>query len=504
MALRTSVALLLVAVACRPTGTTKTQSPDTIVAQAKPEIDGPWMRGFVERFADDAMAGRYSLDPASIDRAAAMLTKEYDALGVASVRAPFDFPGGTIVARAHHLWVEASGPARALPQDQHATLSDAAETTVVADVVYAPARALGTKPKGVTSKIVLVRDVAKPQADQGDLRELASHLAGAGARGLLVISDRIPLADTTPWPLPVIAVRSAAAESLAATARVDLAKLDGRKSVHALADVRISIASQRTDRSAHADNVIAWIPGTTAKDELVVVGGHYDHIGTSELGQFCRDPEGDTICNGADDNASGTAVVLGIAKSLVAAGYAPTRTIVFAHFAAEELGLHGSKALADHPPAAAPFAGSRVVAMVNFDMVGRLGTDGLWVGGVGTSTAWMPMLAKIGTRGIPTVYERSVTSRSDHASFYKHEVPVLFFFTGLHDDYHRPGDEVAAMSFPGMAKIGAIALDLVVALGDGAAIAYAPPAEDEGLVTRMPGSDPRTVATPPTTSPASQ
>jgi hypothetical protein len=360
--------------------------------------------------------------------------------------------------------------------------------------VYAPARALGPRPKGVTGKIVLAKDGAK---DEAGLREVATHLAGAGARALLVIGDRTPSDDATPWPLPVIAVRTPAADSLAASAKVDLAKLDAAKTVQPMPGVRLSLASQRADKKAQADNVIAWIPGTTKKDEIVVVGGHYDHIGTTELGQFCRDPEGDTICNGADDNASGTAVVLGLAKALVASGYQPTRTIVFAHFAAEELGLHGSKALADHPPAAVPFAGARVVAMVNFDMVGRLGKDGLWVGGVGTSTAWMPMLAKIGTHGIPTVYERSVTSRSDHASFYKHEVPVLFFFTGLHEDYHRPGDEVASMSFDGMAKIGTIALDLIVALGDGAAIAYAPPGEDEGLVSRMPGSDPKTVATPP-------
>lgn len=493
MALRTSVALVVLAVACRPTDARKTEPPDTVVAKPSPEIDEAGMRAFVERFADDAMQGRYSLDPHSIDRAAAVLTKEYETLGLATQRTPFEFPAGTTVARAHHLWVEADGPARALPADQHATLSDAAETTIVADIVYAPVRALGPKPKGVTSKIVLAKDGAK---DEAGLREVATHLAGAGARALLVVGDRTPSEDATPWPLPVIAVRSAAAESLAAAAKVDLAKLDAGKSAQPLPGVRLSLASQRTDKKAQADNVIAWIPGTTAKHEIVVVGGHYDHIGTSELGQFCRDPQGDTICNGADDNASGTAVVLGLAKALVASGYAPTRTIVFAHFAAEELGLHGSKALADHPPNAAPFAGAKVVAMVNFDMVGRLGKDGLWVGGVGTSTAWMPMLAKIGTHGIPTVYERSVTSRSDHASFYKHEVPVLFFFTGLHDDYHRPGDEVASMSFDGMAKIATIALDLVVALGDGAAIAYAPPADDEGLVTRMPGSDPRTVSTP--------
>jgi hypothetical protein len=500
MLARTSVVLLLVAGACTKNTGAKTRppAPERPVVAAKPEIDAPWMRGFLERFADDEMQGRFSLDAASIDRAATMITTEYDALGIESTRLPFEFPGGSQVTRAHHMWVEASGPARALPHDHIVTLSHAVEATVVADVVFLPPRKVGPRPTGVAGKIVLVLDVPKPDADHAELREIAGHLAGAGARALVVVGDRTQLADATPWPLPVLALRTAGGESLATSAGTNLAKLGAEKSAKKLAGVRVSIASQFTERKATADNVVAWIPGTSAKNELVIVGAHYDHIGNRDAGQFCRGADDDVVCNGADDNGSGTAVVLAIAKAFVAAGYRPTRTIVFAHFAAEELGLHGSKALADTPPTSPPFAGARTVAMVNFDMVGRLGDKGLWVGGIGTSTAWMPLFGRIGTRGIPTVFERSVTSRSDHASFYKHEVPVLFFFTGLHDDYHRPGDELALVNYDGMTKIATIAVELVGALGDGAPITYAPPAEDEGLVSRMPGSDPHTVeAAPP-------
>src|SRR5690606_8622776 len=101
---------------------------------------------------------------------------------------------------------------------------------------------------------------------------------------------------------------------------------------------------------------------------IVMLGAHYDHIGTAEAGMMCREKDGDGICNGADDNASGTAMVLEVARAMAEARYRPARTIVFAHFAGEELGLLGSKALAAAPPKAAPFDGGQVVAMINLDM----------------------------------------------------------------------------------------------------------------------------------------
>lgn len=499
--------LLGLAGGCRPQGATARPSmpPSTDGPKLQLALDGPWMRGFVERFSADAMGGRYTLDATSIGNAASVLTTEYATLGLAKIgsdyRVPFDFASGTTVDRAHHVWIEANAPARALPPDQAVTLSAASETTAVAEVTFAGARALAKPTVAVRERIVLIRDPlaagATPEADHADLRRFADRLAAAGARALIVVGDRTAAASTAAWPIPVIALRPAGADALVAAAGTDLAGLAGEHRTRDLAGVRLSIAPRRTDKIAHADNVLAWIPGTDAKAEIVLIGAHYDHIGTSESGWMCRGPGDDTICNGADDNASGTAVVLAIAKAMTAAGYRPRRTIVFAHFAGEELGLHGSKALANKLPATAPFLGARVVAMVNFDMVGRLGKAGLWVGGVGSSNAWMPLLGRIGDHGIPTVYERSVTARSDHASFYQLDIPVLFFFTGMHDDYHRPGDEVAALNFDGMQTIGDIALALVVALGDGEKIAFAPPGDDDGLVTRMPGSDARTVAAPP-------
>jgi hypothetical protein len=504
---RSLLPLLLLAACPRSGAGTRTPEAggDAAAPASTPTIDGAWMRSFVEAFAADDMNGRFTLDPTSIERAAGVIADQYAAMGLAKVgddyRVPFEFAYGNTVERAHHVWVEAKGPARALPPEQSATLSAADETTVVADVVFAGPRAIAKPPATVRDRIVFVRDPlaagAAAPADNADLRALAERLAAQKAKALVVLGDRVPGADTAAWPLPVVALRAPAVESIVAAAGTDLAKLSAEMNTAALSGVRLSIAPRRTDKIERAANVLAWIPGTDAKSEIVLLGAHYDHIGTTERGQMCRGPDGDTICNGADDNASGTGMVLAMAKAMHAARYRPKRTIVFAHFAGEELGLHGSKALANHLPAAAPFAGGKIVAMINFDMVGRLGKDGLWVGAVSTSSAWMPLLDEIGTEGVPTVFERSVTARSDHASFFEHDIPVLFFFTGLHADYHRPGDESAAMNFDGMTKIGTIALKLAAALGDGAAIPFTKPSDDEGIVTRLPGSDAKTVEKAP-------
>jgi Zn-dependent M28 family amino/carboxypeptidase len=164
--------------------------------------------------------------------------------------------------------------------------------------------------------------------------------------------------------------------------------------------------------------------------------------------------------------------------------------LVFAHFSGEELGLHGSRMLADAPP----FESGKVVAMVNLDMVGRLGAQGLSIGAVATAPQWMSMLRKYVPSDIQVVYERSVTARSDHASYYRKNVPVLFFFTGLHDDYHRNSDHADKINYEGMAKIAEIVTGVVFELSQGAEIAFAPPSSaGEGEVSRLPGSDPTTL-----------
>jgi Zn-dependent M28 family amino/carboxypeptidase len=150
----------------------------------------------------------------------------------------------------------------------------------------------------------------------------------------------------------------------------------------------------------------------------------------------------------------------------------------------------GSKALAEAPP----FDLKRVVAMVNLDMVGRLGPKGLAIGGLGSSDAWMPLLDQVGTAGLEILYESSVATRSDHASFYRKDIPVLFFFTGVHSDYHRPGDHSDKINLVGMAAIGQIVGGVAQALGDGLPVPWKPAGPDGGILSQgLPGSDPSTV-----------
>ncbi len=239
-------------------------------------------------------------------------------------------------------------------------------------------------------------------------------------------------------------------------------------------------------------NVIASIPGTTRAEEIVLVGAHYDHIGEVGRGQCSEARDGevvDKICNGADDNASGTAMVLELARALHQHPQKPERTVMFVHFAGEELGILGSKALVEAPP----FDLRRVVAMINLDMVGRLGPKGLAVGGVASSPAWMPILDQVGTAGLSILYEGSVATRSDHASFYRQDIPVLFFFTGVHSDYHRPGDHSDKINREGMAAIGSIVAGVVQTVGNGHAVPWQPAGPKGGLSQGLPGSNPDTI-----------
>jgi Zn-dependent M28 family amino/carboxypeptidase len=182
-------------------------------------------------------------------------------------------------------------------------------------------------------------------------------------------------------------------------------------------------------------------------------------------------------------------MVLEIARAFKRAGIEPRRTVIFTHFAGEELGLFGSRALAGNPP----WDKEKVVAMVNLDMVGRLGRRGLAVGGIGSSADWMPLLDRIGANGMSVLYERAVATRSDHANFYREQVPVLFFFTGIHADYHRAGDHADKINVDGLQSIGEVVGEVMAALADGYEVRYTPPKDGDGLSNGLPGDDPSTV-----------
>ena len=208
-----------------------------------------------------------------------------------------------------------------------------------------------------------------------------------------------------------------------------------------------------------AGNVLAVLPGEGPQaDEVVVLGAHYDHLGMG--GTNSAAPGVEAIHHGADDNASGTATLVEVARQLAAHGPYP-RTILFAAFSGEERGLLGSAHYTANP--AMPL--EKTVAMVNLDMVGRLADEKLIVHGTGTGTTMEPLVDRLlEGRGFTVTKEPGGFGPSDHASFYAKKIPVLHLFTGSHEDYHRPTDTAEKINYEVMARITSFVVDLVAEL----------------------------------------
>jgi hypothetical protein len=211
-----------------------------------------------------------------------------------------------------------------------------------------------------------------------------------------------------------------------------------------------------------AQNVVAVVPGTdpVLRNQYMVIGAHFDHLGKSSA--HSSDPEAkDAIRNGADDNASGTAAVMELARQFAAKP--AKRSIIFASFTGEELGLLGSQWFVDHSPVPV----DSIVAMVNFDMIGRLRNDKLIVYGVATAKELPGIVAAANVE--PKLVVSAVGDGfgpSDHSSFYTKGIPVLHFFTDLHDDYHKATDDASKINAAGEARIVGMAERVVRTIAD--------------------------------------
>ena len=230
----------------------------------------------------------------------------------------------------------------------------------------------------------------------------------------------------------------------------------------------VTIQRQHTD----AENIVGVIPGIgfaggeTGGQDVVVLGAHYDHLGYGDSNSLA--PGTRAIHHGADDNASGTATLLEVARQLQAEGPFP-RTIVFIAFAGEERGLLGSGYYAANP--LLPL--ERTAAMVNLDMVGRLVDDKVIVHGTGTGTGFDKLVDTFTSQaGFGVAKEPGGFGPSDHSSFYARKIPVLHLFTGSHTDYHRPTDTADKVNYAGMARISLLVANVVREL----ATAIEPPA----------------------------
>ena len=211
--------------------------------------------------------------------------------------------------------------------------------------------------------------------------------------------------------------------------------------------VTLSIDVRRNEVPAY--NVIGVLEGSdpVLKKENIVIGAHYDHLGRGGEGSGSLAPRSGEIHHGADDNASGTAGLIELARVFSAQRPRLKRTVIFIGFGGEEEGLLGSNYYVNHP--LTPL--SNTVAMINMDMIGRMKDSKLTVGGVGTAKEWRQII------GQPNDFALQLNEDgfgpSDHSSFYGKQVPVLFFFTGTHTDYHKPSDTFEKINYTDEARI---------------------------------------------------
>jgi hypothetical protein len=211
--------------------------------------------------------------------------------------------------------------------------------------------------------------------------------------------------------------------------------------------IDLNILINRSERTA--SNIAAYIDN--GAKYTVIIGAHYDHLGYGEDGNslFANAVKEHQIHHGADDNASGTAAVLQIAK-WVKSKKLKHYNYLFINFTGEELGLYGSKAFVKDQN----IDSAHIAYMMNLDMVGRLNdsTHALTLGGVGTSPVWEKVVS-MGGEDFKLVIDSSGVGPSDHTSFYNAGIPVLFFFTGTHKDYHKPSDKPELINYPGEVQV---------------------------------------------------
>jgi len=277
-----------------------------------------------------------------------------------------------------------------------------------------------------------------------------------GAAAMVLVNDPVNHADDllirfggidgpNDLGVPVIQVKRSVAEEWmkrAGRSLEDLQKAIDRdlsnQSFSLPSDVQVKVQADVRQRRAVLRNVVGFLPGSdpALRDQFLVIGAHYDHLGLGEQDSLAPDKAGQ-IHHGADDNASGTAGVMELARAFIAERARLRHSVLFMAFSGEEKGLLGSAHYAEEP--LLPL--DRTLAMLNLDMIGRVNRNRLFIGGVGTSPQFRQWLQEENKDiGFQLDFSDSGYDASDHTSFTRRDIPVLFFFSGLHADYHKPSD----------------------------------------------------------------
>ena len=439
------------------------------------------LRAHVRWLSSDELEGRGTGTP-SIDLAAEYIAREFARYGLepggehGTYFQTFEVVTG-VASERNALAMESAGVRTPLDTMQFMPYSFSASGAFTGEPVFAGhgivAEDEGIDDYGnrdVRGKVVIVRDGIPANADPHSTigmratarsKELIARERGAAA--LLIIEDnetqlRGLRYDGSPTraQIPVGRIGRAAAREIlsAAGMTVDADTAFGKgpaprseepSALVLQGEFNVQLVSRKTR------NVIGFVPGADPerREDVIVIGAHYDHLGWGEHGSLYRGSV-PMIHNGADDNASGTAGVLELAQHF--ADTPAGRTLMFMTFSGEEMGLLGSAHWVSNPTM--PI--ERVRAMFNLDMVGRLPTDSrrLNVQGIGTSPLWKPMVETLNdAEAFDLALIEDGHGASDHSSFYAKDIPVLFFFTGLHADYHRPSDDAHLLNYEGQTDV---------------------------------------------------
>jgi hypothetical protein len=452
------------------------QSPAKLPPPPSPSVDAitaPELRAHVSWLASDELEGRGTGTP-SIDLAAEYIAREFKRYGLepagdnGSYFQSFDVITG-VELKASELVMVHEGNEMPVDPNMYMPYTFSASGEFSGLPVFAGYGL--TDPSGahndyegleVDGRVVIVRAGYPEDANpHGPIPMLASARAKAltarerGAVALLIIHDDERAVqeftyDRSPSDagIPVGKLFREGARMLFDMSGIGGAALDDGQPVRGV-DVTAAVKGRfevalvrKTTR-----NVIARAEGS--EDGTIVVGAHYDHLGWGGEGSLYKGAE-PMIHNGADDNASGTAGMLELAQ--LYAAYPPKHSMLFMAFSGEEMGLLGSAHWVEHPTH--PLENVR--AMINLDMIGRLpdSTRRLNVQGIGTSPVWKEILEKRNdTEKFNLGLIEDGQGSSDHSSFYMKNIPVLFFFTGLHTDYHRPSDDADKIAYDGQESV---------------------------------------------------
>ncbi len=447
----------------------------------------------VAYLASDTLRGRLAGSPEA-DRAADYIAGELEAYGFApmgedgSFFQPFEIVTELRTGKSSSLTVAGSALD---PGKDFVLLSSSSDTTAGGQAVFvgygidAPALKYDDYANvDVNGRIVLVLR-STPEGDNphsafyshAPIRRKVGTAASKGAKGILVFSGKelrdeelVPLTyDNTlsNYGIPAMSVsRSVAMSILGLSSETELDRLEDElrttKRAHSRAtDSKVELRSDLEVVRRTTRNVIGFLPGAdpVLKEEVIVIGAHYDHLGMGGSNSMYRGEP--AIHNGADDNASGVSTLLEIAQKLSTEKENLRRSVLAVAFSAEEMGTLGSRCFLDHPTLEL----KRMVTMVNFDMVGRMKEDKLVVHGTGTSPGFTDMLTRANEPyGLKLTMLKDGNGPSDFSEFYRKDMPVIAFFTDIHEDYHKPTDDADKINLDGQWKISQLARNVIMGL----------------------------------------